>query len=231
MPVSLVLLYFAAYIDSKRFVMTFRPSWKATIWLQVLVIYTRYLLGGAFVFASLVKIMGHRFTNSSGELDPIRSAPHLFETLYNSGLYWQFLGLGQLVAGFFLMTQRYALLGVLIFLPIISNIFVITISYDFSYTFLVTGTMLVATLGLLAWDWDRLRVVVSLPVADAPEGWLVTSHIWEIVGLVIFLYTITYRVLVDQYNVLLWFSICAFIGIGGLLIAWCIHHHFTKKNN
>ena len=104
---------------------------KQKIWLQVFIIYTRYLIGSAFVFASIVKISGERFTAESGALNPINSSWHLFETLYQSGLYWKFLGCAQLLAGFLLMTQRYSKLGALINFPIIANVFVITISYYF----------------------------------------------------------------------------------------------------
>ncbi len=52
--------------------------------LQLAVIYTRYLVGGAFVFASLIKIKGHRFTQMDGSV-----AGHnpgcFFEMMYQSG--------------------------------------------------------------------------------------------------------------------------------------------------
>jgi len=51
---------------------------KNSVWAQVFAIYTRYLLGGAFVFASLIKIEGKRFTSVSGEAEPLNSALHLF---------------------------------------------------------------------------------------------------------------------------------------------------------
>jgi len=35
---------------------------REKLWCQLLVIYTRYLIGGAFVFASLIKLKGKRFT-------------------------------------------------------------------------------------------------------------------------------------------------------------------------
>lgn len=89
-------------------------AWKQKIWLQIAIIYTRYLIGGAFVFASLIKIKGERFTNVKGAGSPFHSPEHFFETLYQSGVYWQFLGLMQLLAGLLLMTQRYALLGALL---------------------------------------------------------------------------------------------------------------------
>jgi hypothetical protein len=193
------------------------------MWLQLAVIYTRYLIGGAFVFASLVKIKGERFTNVQGAGSPFHSPEHLFETLYQSGLYWQFLGLMQLVAGLLLLTQRYALLGALLFLPIIANIFVITLSYDFGYTHVITGAMLLATAGLLAWDWNRLRMVVNQPVLRLPASAFYEHKLWEGVGVVLFLYTLGYRALVARYNPLSWFGVCVLIGALGALTSWVLH--------
>jgi len=193
--------------------------WKQKLWLQLAVIYTRYLLGGAFVFASLIKIKGHRFALMPAADAPIHSPERLFEALYQSGLYWQCLGFAQLVAGLLLLTQRYALLGALLFLPIIANVYVITISYDFGYTSVVTGAMLLATVGLLAWDWYRLRVIVNqpaLPIAATSQP----AKLWEIIGTLLFLFTAGYRALTDRYNFLLWFGTCTGIGVAGLAIYW-----------
>lgn len=195
-------------------------AWKQKLWLQLAVIYTRYVLGGAFVFASVVKIKGQRFTMVPGAGSPFHSPQHLFETLYQSGLYWQFLGLAQLLAGLLLMTQRYALLGALLFLPIVANVYVITLSYDFGYTSFITGAMLAATLGLLLWDWPRLRVVFNQPVLLLPALPFYERKWWQAVGAVLFLYTAGYRALVEYYNPLLWFGVCATIGVAGLLTAW-----------
>ncbi|OUJ74828.1 hypothetical protein [Hymenobacter crusticola] len=198
-------------------------AWKQHIGLQLAVIYTRYLLGGTFVFASVVKIKGQRFTMVPGAGSPFHSPQHFFETMYQSGLYWQFLGVAQLVAGLLLMTQRYALLGALLFLPVIANIYVITISYAFGYTHVITGAMLLATLGLLVWDWNRLRVVVNQPVLSLPAAAVSEHSVWEVVGLVLFLYTAGYRALTDHYNILLWFGVCVGVGALGLVTFWVLH--------
>lgn len=93
----------------------------------------RYLIGGSFVFASFIKMEERRFTTESEKNVPIDAVWHFFETLYQSGLYWQFLGLAQLFAGGLLMTQKISKLGALVFLPIGLNIFFITVSYDFNF--------------------------------------------------------------------------------------------------
>ncbi|WP_375437680.1 hypothetical protein [uncultured Hymenobacter sp.] len=204
-------------------------DWKQKGWLQLAVIYTRYLIGGAFVFASLIKIKGLRFTRLSGELAPIHSMEHFFETLYQSGVYWQFLGLAQLMAGMLLMTQRYALVGALLFLPIVANVYVITISYEFGYTSFVTGAMLLATVGLLVWGWNILRVLVHQPVRSLPASAFYQQKLWEGVGTVLFLYTAIYRALVEQYNIIQWFGICVLVGLLALLTSWVLHRRANKR--
>jgi hypothetical protein len=145
---------------------------------------------------------------------------HFFEMMYQSGLYWQFIGWAQLLAGLLLLTQRYALLGALAYVSIMANIFVITISYDFAGTSVITGLMLLAGLLLLAWDWNRLRVVVNLPAVSETTSALFESRLWEVVGAVLFAFTAGYRALTDQYNFLLWFGGCVLVGAVGLLLAW-----------
>ena len=199
-----------------------RQALKHSLLLQLVIIYTRYLVGGAFVFASLIKIKGHRFTQIADDGGG-HSVGHFFEMLYQSGLYWQFIGGAQLVAGLLLLTQRYALPGALAYVSIMANIFVITISYDFGGTPVITGLMLLAGLLLLAWDWNRLRVVINLPAVPEATSALYQSRLWEVVGAVLFAYTAGYRAFVDTYDFLLWFAICVFVGGVGGLVVWRRH--------
>lgn len=193
-------------------------SVKEKISAQLFIIYLRYLIGGAFVFAAIVKIKGERFTTYDGTDTPLDSPFHLFETLYQSGLYWKFLGIGQVVAGFLLMTQRYAKLGALMFLPIISNIFVITVSYDFKGTPVITGLMLLANVLLVLWDWDELKILFNLtPVLENKNTWM-KDKVWEITGLVLFLFDASYRFFTTGYNIFLWFGICCLIALTGLML-------------
>lgn len=127
---------------------------------QTFTIGLRYLIGSAFVFASIVKIEGQRFTSESGENYPINTAWHYFETMYRSGIYWNFIGWGQLIAGFLLMSQIFSTLGAVAFFPIITNVFFVTFSYSFGGTTIITSLMLLANIYLLIWDWDKLKVIV-----------------------------------------------------------------------
>jgi len=197
---------------------------------QILIIYTRYLIGGAFVFASLIKIKGHRFTTESGALEPINSSWHFFETMYQSGLYWKFIGISQLLAGFLLMTQKFSKLGALINLPIILNIFIITLSYYFAFTPVITGLILLTNILLLVWDWDEIKILFNLKPNYDNSVRVENDSIWQIIGLLLFVFTFIYRLIIDNYNIFFWSIACALVGLVGLVIG-LIKVKKTKKNS
>jgi hypothetical protein len=141
---------------------------------------TRVLLAVGFIPTGMVKVLGRRFTTMGTSTD----VGLFFEMMYQSGLFWRFAGAAQVLAGLLMLVPRTATLGAAIFAPVISSIFVITLSYEFGGTRVVTGMMLLATLYLLAWDWHRLRPLVvdappaALPLAahrlTAAERWIYT---------------------------------------------------------
>lgn len=192
---------------------------KNNTYAQIFVIYLRYLLGFAFVYASIVKIQGLRFTSNSGAENPINSAWHYFETMYQSGLYWRFIGIGQFIAGTLLLTQRYAKLGLMTFLPIITNIFFVTISYEFRGTPIITGLMLLASLFLIYWDWNYYKLFINkTPTLDTLKR-LENDSIWQITGLIILICTPLAKVLPTSTSIMLIVSFVP-IGIIALIIGW-----------
>jgi hypothetical protein len=202
---------------------------KSLFLAQIFIIYTRYLIGVAFVFACIIKIKGKRFTTYSHEDAPIGSTMHFFEVLYQTGLYWQFIGWAQLLAGFLLMTQRYAKLGALVNFPILLNVFVITISMEFGGTPLITGLMLLANAMLLIWHWGELKSLINLPYTPEPKDQEENKSLWAITGLLLFLFTAGYRVLFDMYNPFFWFGTGFIIGLSAFLIR-LVQRKRAKKN-
>ncbi len=189
---------------------------KSLTAIQLFTIFLRYLIGAAFVFASIVKIQGKRFTTDSGISSPINDSWHLFETLYQSGLYWQFIGWGQLVAGFLLMTQLFSTLGAILFMPIILNIFVITISYYFAGTTIVAFLMLLANVYLLIWDWSRLKVAIwPFQSTFNPVRYpLLERQSWAYLGLFYFGLTIMVKLAVHSfYPLLATFGVACIVGL------------------
>jgi uncharacterized membrane protein YphA (DoxX/SURF4 family) len=123
---------------------------------QRLAVISRLLLAMAFIPTSLVKILGQRFTVMSVET-PLG---FFFEAMYRSGDYWRFIGWGQMIAGILLLIPRTATVGAVLFFPITLNVFVITVAMEFTGTPVVTGGMLLASVFLLCWDYDKLEAVL-----------------------------------------------------------------------
>ena len=151
----------------------------------------RYLIGCAFVISAfgMKKITGSPAEVSQGAA-PTHKLSLLFYALASSGFYWKFIGYTQVIAGLLLMTQKYARLGAVIFFPIVLNIFIITLSYQFSGTPIITGLMLLASIYLLLWDLKVLQYIIVTPSAEKIEMVNLPdpTHkpFWVITGLVLF---------------------------------------------
>jgi hypothetical protein len=96
-------------------------------------------------------------------MSPESEVGAFFEVLYQSGVYWKFLGLSQVMAGLLVLVPASAAIGALLFFGIMVNIFLITLSYDFSGTPIITFFMLLATVWLLLWDYHRFRGILFTP--------------------------------------------------------------------
>lgn len=161
-------------------------SIRANRYLNTFVILTRLLIGFAFIPSGLKKVLGERFTNLGAETQ----IGFFFEGLYQSGIYWNFLGLGQMVAAFLLMTQRLATLGAVMFFFIISNIWMITVSMKFTGTWIITSLMLLATIMLLIWDSHKLKYLFladNFNTEPAKTSLPTYNNLWMIAGLFVFI--------------------------------------------
>jgi uncharacterized membrane protein YphA (DoxX/SURF4 family) len=163
--------------------------------IQVLTILLRYLLGSSFVYASIFKIRGIRFTPESGESAPINTLSHFFEAMYQSGLYWHFIGWGQLIAGFLLMSQVFSTMGAVAFLPIMLNIFIITFSFHSTNILIITFLMLLANIYLLLWDWNKLKfIALPKPLYYFDNDGEFSKHkVWTYLGLLFFFIIVLIR--------------------------------------
>jgi hypothetical protein len=157
--------------------------------LNTFVILTRYLIGFAFIPSGLTKVLNERFTRISTD-NPIG---FFFEGLYQSGVFWQFIGWSQLIAAFLLMTQRFASVGALLYLPLITSIWIITCSMHFTGTWLITSLMLLACLGLIAWDyqkWKRLFYPDNFILPTNTTPYPTYSKSWIVVGIILFFWSL-----------------------------------------
>ncbi|WP_379091372.1 hypothetical protein [Pedobacter sp. UC225_65] len=145
---------------------------KADEWFKRFAVFCRIALAASFIPAGIVKIMGERFTALPSS-DPLG---HYFDALYLTGPYYTFIGIVQILTALLLLIPRTALLGALMYFPIILNICVLTYATHFTGTRIVT-MMVLANLFLLVWDYDRLKPILPFkqakidpPVLKRPLG-------------------------------------------------------------
>ena len=148
--------------------------------LRVFTIGVRVTLAAAFVPSGLVKILGQPFTTLP-ESDPVG---HFFAGFFSAHGYYRFIGIAQWLAASLLLIPRTASLGAFLYLPIILNIFAITMAIGpaFASTRAITGAMLLANLYLLVWDWDRWHSILPAH-ASTRHGDVVTVFGLLIAGL------------------------------------------------
>lgn len=118
---------------------------------------TRISLAIGFIPSGLKKVVGEPFTL----LTPESQIGYFFDALYKSGFYYEFIGWSQMLAAALLVIPKTTTLGALIYLPIIANIFVVTVSMHFIGTPYITGLMLLGNLYLIIWDIGKLKHILN----------------------------------------------------------------------
>jgi uncharacterized membrane protein YphA (DoxX/SURF4 family) len=171
---------------------------KRNRWLRSFAVFCRIALALGFVPAGIVKLTGERFTG----LPSNHPLGHYFDALFLTGYYYTFIGVGQLTVALLLLVPRTALLGAILYFPIILNICVLAYAVRFEGT-RITTLMLLANVFLLVWDYDRLKHVLPLgrtaddrrPVASTSKfpAWffgLVVAAVVSVIVINQFLYDI-----------------------------------------
>ena len=126
-------------------------------WINVAVVNLRFLIGFAFVPAALKKVLDQPFTDPANH-GRFHDFLHAFHA---TGGFYTFVGVMQLVAAVLLCTQRFATLGAFVALPILSAITVFCWSTGVYPTATVATLMWLGTVGLVIWDIDKWRGVVT----------------------------------------------------------------------
>jgi glucan phosphoethanolaminetransferase (alkaline phosphatase superfamily) len=144
------------------------------IWLQRFTVFNRLMLAAAFTPSGLTKALGNRFTS----LPVSNPVGYFFDALYQTGFYYNFIGIAQLLAALLLLFPRTATLGALVAFPIILNICLLTISVGFRGTWVITSLMLLANIYLLCWDYDKLKPLLTFSYDTKPEVFRI-AFLWE----------------------------------------------------
>lgn len=142
---------------------------KANKWFRYFTIFCRVILALGFIPSGIVKIMGERFT----ALSVNHPLGHYFEALHLTGYYYTFIGVIQVMAALLILIPRTALLGAIIYFPIIVNICILAYAVRFEGT-RITTLMLFSNVYLLCWDYDRLKYI--LPFKQSKEDSYITKE-------------------------------------------------------
>lgn len=156
---------------------------RRTRWAQLAVANLRIFIGFAFVPAGLKKLLAEPFT-----------APHLhgpfhdfLHAFHATGFFYQFVGVMQLVTASLMITQRFATLGALLAMPILTTIMVFCWSTKVYPTATVVTSMWLGTLLLVLWDGAKWRAVFLRDAERAadPRAPAIDPRLWERCGVAV----------------------------------------------
>ena len=168
--------------------------------LQIFTIAFRYLAGAAFVYAGIAKIDETVIIPESEINASANTAYHFFKTMFQSGLYWHFIGWSQLLVGFLLMSQVFSTAGAVAFFPIMLSIFILSLSFESAIVPVFTLLLLLGNIHLLLWDWSKLKFIV-LP---SPQTYTHSNpefserKIWAYLGIAYFFCAILIRKVISD---------------------------------
>lgn len=135
---------------------------KGNRWFRYFTVFCRIVLALGFIPSGIVKIMGERFT----ALPANHPLGHYFDALFQTGYYYTFIGIAQLVIALLLLIPRTALLGAIFYFPTILNICILAYATRFEGT-RITTLMLLANIYLLCWDYERIKHILPFRRSNA----------------------------------------------------------------
>jgi len=132
---------------------------KQNRWLRYFAVFNRTALAAGFLPAGIVKIVGERFASGLSVKHPMG---HYLEALHHTGYYYTFIGVLQVTAAILLLVPRTALLGALLYFPILLNICILSFAVRFDGSLFTSTLMVLANLYLLCWHYDKLKYILPL---------------------------------------------------------------------
>lgn len=200
--------------------------------------------------AGIVKIIGERFANGLSELHPMGA---YLTALHDTGYYYTFIGIAQILAAVLLLIPRTVTLGALLYFPIIINICILSFAVRFEGSFVSAPLMVLANLYILVWNYDKLKYI--LPFKNVPEFGIVKrpkkynnkfpflffSGVFATFGLIIVVFLFGHEVMprnslsdcksqfINTENEITGISFCECIHISGLSLSECLENFEENK--
>lgn len=152
--------------------------------MHLAVINLRYLIGFAFLPSALKKLLDQPFTDPTNH-GRFHDFLHAFHA---TGWFYPFVGALQIAASALLFTQRFATLGALVALPILTAITAFCWSTQVYPTAVIATLMWLGTAGLVLWDLEKWRGIFARDdqrreIEIAPSETRVDLRLWGLCGL------------------------------------------------
>jgi hypothetical protein len=130
---------------------------KRNSWLWLFSIFCRLSLALGFIPAAIVKLIDERFASGLHANHPMG---HYLEALHQTGYYYTFIGVVQLLAAIFLLIPRTVTLGAFLYFPVILNITILTYATRFDGSLFTAPLMTLANLYLLGWNYEKWKYIL-----------------------------------------------------------------------
>lgn len=143
----------------------FHAKVRRNKWMGYFAIFCRITLAMGFLPSGFVKVNGERFT----DLHNLHPLGQYLESLFHTGYYYPFIGVMQMTAAVLLLIPRTALLGAVIYFPIIFNITVLSLAVRFQGSLLTAPLMVLANLYLFGWYYHRIKYILPFKKSTYPD--------------------------------------------------------------
>jgi len=131
-----------------------KPAFRLLYWC------IRAGMGLTFVVSGLRKMSGIRFTALPVE-NPVGA---YFNAMYETGLYWNFIGYFQIAVGLAVFLNRFVVVSSLLMMPVTLNIFFVSLALHMRGTPVITTAMVLGNLFLLIWHYKNYRTLWMKPM-------------------------------------------------------------------
>jgi uncharacterized membrane protein YphA (DoxX/SURF4 family) len=133
---------------------------KSKTVLRILYWCIRAGMGLTFILSGIRKLPGIRFTTL-----PIENPVGMyFNTMYETGFYWNFIGYFQITVGALIFFNRFVVISSLLMMPVTINIFLVSIALNMRGTPIITTAMVGGNLFLLLWHFKNYRTLLIKPL-------------------------------------------------------------------
>lgn len=131
---------------------------------RILIIATRILLGGLFIYAGIQKFIPKpppaKIESTEVVPDNTLKIREFIGGMKQTGYFWPMLGVGEIVCGILLVSQYFSLLGAVMLLPIMLNIFMfhLFLKPEDTVDLIMTSLYLMGNLLIISYHFPTLKI-------------------------------------------------------------------------